>query len=77
MRATYKLNIIVGPGGVAQLIGASSWCTQVAGSIPAQGKYRDQPMNAYKWNNKSMFLSLSSSLSKIHQLYTYNCLGMV
>ena len=35
-----------GPGQVAQLVRASSQCTKVVGSIPAQGTCKNQPMNA-------------------------------
>ena len=34
------------PGQVAQLVRASSQNTKVEGSIPGQGTYKTQPMNA-------------------------------
>ena len=35
-----------GPGQVAQLVKASSPNSKVAGSIPGQGTYKEQPLNA-------------------------------
>ena len=35
-----------GPGQVAQLVRASSQYDKVVGSIPGQGIYKNQPMNA-------------------------------
>ena len=35
-----------GPGQVAQLVRATSWYAKVAGSIPGQGTYKNQPTNA-------------------------------
>ena len=32
------------PGQAAQLVKASSQCTKVAGLIPSQGTYKNQPM---------------------------------
>ena len=34
-----------GPGWVAQLLGALSQQAKVAGLIPGQGTYKNQPMN--------------------------------
>ena len=36
----------LGPGQVAQLVRALSGYAKVAGSIPGQGTYKNQPMNA-------------------------------
>ena len=38
-------SFFVGPGQVAQLVRTSSQYTKVAGSIPSQGKYKNQSMN--------------------------------
>ena len=35
-----------GPDGAAQLVRMWSQYTKVAGSIPGQGTYKNQPMNA-------------------------------
>ena len=35
-----------GPGRVSQLVRASSWYTKVAGLIPGQGTYKNQPVSA-------------------------------
>ena len=40
------LKVIALPGQVAQLVRALSWYAKVAGSIPGQGTYKNQPMNA-------------------------------
>ena len=53
------------PGRVAQLVGASSLYAKVAGSVPTQGTYKNQPKN---WRiseiaNRCVSLSLSLSLS--------------
>ena len=36
----------VGPGWTAQLVTVSNLYTKVAGLMPSQGTYEDQPMNA-------------------------------
>ena len=53
------------PGWVAQLVRVLSQYARVAGSIPGQDTKKTQWMNECinKQNNKSMFLSLLSSLS--------------
>ena len=59
-----KIKSMVNPGGVVQLVGASSQYTEVVGSIPGQGTYKNQTNECInKWNNKQMFLSLSPPLS--------------
>ena len=50
------------PGQVARLVRTSSQYVNVAGSISDQGTYKNECIN--KWNNKSMFLSLSLSINK-------------
>ena len=35
------------PGWIAQLVRASSRYAKVADSVPGQGTYKNQPMNAY------------------------------
>ena len=60
------------PGQVAQLVGASPWYTKVEGSIPGQGTYKNEPMNAWVSGTAipcfSLFLVLSFPLSKINKL---------
>ena len=41
-----KKNTRIGPGWVAQLVRALSHFVKVAGSIPSQGSYKNQQMNA-------------------------------
>ena len=47
------------PGQVAQLVRASSWYTMVVGSIPGQGTYKNQPMNASVHGTTNQCFSLS------------------
>ena len=52
------------PGQVAQLVTVSSQYAKVMGSIPGQGIYKKQPMNAQiSETNKSVSLSLSLPVS--------------
>ena len=44
--AGLKVRRQMGPGWVAQLLRASSQYTKLVGSIPGQGTYEKQPMNA-------------------------------
>ena len=41
----FKTQRNAGPGQVAQLIRALSWYAKVAGSIPGQGTFKNQPMS--------------------------------
>ena len=52
-----------GPGQVAQLVGASSLCAKVVGSISSWNIQEAVNECINKWNNKSMFLSFSFSPS--------------
>ena len=49
---------IFGPGRVAQLVRAVSWYPKVVGSIPRQGTYKNQPMNAQISGTTSQCFSL-------------------
>ena len=48
-----------GPGLVAQLVRAPFWYVKVVGSIPGQGTYKNQPMNAWMSRTTNWCLSLS------------------
>ena len=74
-RCSLKFYIILGIGRVAHLVRAWSLYTKAAGLIPGQGTCKNQPVNECisKWDNKSMslFLSLSLSLSEINQYINF------
>ena len=53
-----------GQGGAISLIRVSSGYVKVVVSVPGQGTYKNQPVNANKWNNKSMLRSLSKEKEK-------------
>ena len=56
---TFKITFI-GSGQAAQLVRVWSRETKAAGLIPGQGTYKKSTNECKnKWNNKSMFLSLS------------------
>ena len=50
---------------LAQLDSVLLWYTKVAGSIPYQGTYKNQPLNA--WVKQQISLSLSLSLSQVNK----------
>nr|KAF6287149.1 hypothetical protein mPipKuh1_009985 [Pipistrellus kuhlii] len=43
----------------SSVVRASSPCTEVAGSIPSQGTYKNEPVSRSKWKQISVSLSLS------------------
>ena len=49
------------PGQVAQLVGVLSCYTKFGGSIPGQGTYKNQQINAYISETTNQCLSLSPS----------------
>ena len=78
------LNQSSSPSWVAQLVRASSWYTEVVGSIPGQGTYKSQPMNASISGTVKIDVSLSqinkkksTSLADKHWLFSSikNCLA--
>ena len=46
MSSEWIWNCCSDPSQIAEWIRASSWYTKVVGSIPSQGAYKSQPMNA-------------------------------
>lgn len=51
-----------GPGWVTQLVRASSGYTEVTGSVPGQGAYESQPMNAHMGGTTNRCVSFPFSL---------------
>ena len=65
LQAFFCIKTSGSPGQSAQLFRASSQFTKVEGSIPVQGTYRKQPMNAWMGGKtKQCSLSKNQSIKK-------------
>ena len=65
-----EISALFGPGWVTELAGASAPYVKTEGLVSHQSSYKNQPMNAYKWSNKLMSLSLSNQSIKNNKKIT-------